>query len=351
MKKQKTKQHKGGKPLSLKERGVIEARWRRDGKTITAIANELERNKSSISRELHGKPRTGVGKYDADVAHRKALDRIATRGNRAKTIKNSGLLIYIEEKMKLGWSPEQISIRLPLEYKKDKAMRISYEAVYQEVYRRVHRGGNGAVKSGQRDLRQYLPRRHKQRAKKGFRKARKVERHSALPSIEQRPAIVARRSRIGDWEDDTLVSRASHARVKSTNERRSGIVLFGKTEDGTAAACDKVLVARLSVLPQKLRRTLTRDRGSENMGWKEAGETLGMDIFFAHAYCSYERGSNENTNGLLRRYFPKKTNWADVSDEDIARAEYLINSRPRKRHGGLTPLEVLYRETGVALYS
>ena len=198
MKKQKTKQHKGGKPLSLKERGVIEARWRRDGKTITAIANELERNKSSISRELHGKPRTGVGKYDADVAHMKALDRIATRGNRAKTIKNSGLLIYIEEKMKLGWSPEQISIRLPLEYKKDKAMRISYEAVYQEVYRRVHRGGNGAVKSGQRDLRQYLPRRHKQRAKKGFRKARKVERHSALPSIEQRPG---KRGGNGDSHD------------------------------------------------------------------------------------------------------------------------------------------------------
>ena len=92
-------------------------------------------------------------------------------------------------------------------------------------------------------------------------------------------------------------------------------------------------------------------KGSENLRFAEIATTLNIDVFFAHAYCSYERGSNENTNGLLRRYFPKKTNWDDVSDEDIARAEYLINTRPRKRHGGLTPLEVFYRDTGVALYS
>ena len=92
-------------------------------------------------------------------------------------------------------------------------------------------------------------------------------------------------------------------------------------------------------------------KGSENLRFAEIATALNIDVFFAHAYCSYERGSNENTNGLLRRYFPKKTNWDDVSDEDIARAEYLINTRPRKRHGGLTPLEVFYRDTGVALYS
>ena len=350
--KKKTKQpQNGASPLSLKERGIIEARWCRDGKTVTAIAKELARNKSSISRELHGKPRKGVGKYDADIAHRKALDRIARRGNTPKTARNERLRDYIETKMKLGWSPEQISIRLPYEYKKDKAMRISYEAVYREVYRRVYRGGNGAVKHGVIDLRPYLVRRHKQRAKQGFRKAQKVERHDALPSIDTRPAVVAKRSRIGDWEDDTLVSRAAPPRVKSVNERRSGVVFFGKTKDGTALSCDEVLVARLGALPAHVRHTLTRDRGSENVRWKEASKTLGMDIFFAHAYCSYERGSNENTNGLLRRYFPKKTNWDTVTDDDIARAEYLINTRPRKRLGGLTPLEVFYRDSGVAIYS
>lgn len=344
------KQHAGRSPLSLKERGVIEARWCRDGSTLTTIAKELRRNKSSLSRELHGKPRKGVGKYDADVAHRQALDRIAQRGNAPKTSGNAQLRTYIEMKMQLGWSPEQISIRLPHEYKNDPTMRISHEAIYQEVYRRVYRGGNGVVKKGENDLRPYLARRHKQRAKKGFRKARKAERHATLPSIEARPARIERRAHVGDWEDDTLVSRASAARVKSVVDRKSGIALFGKTKDGTAEACDDVLRRRMLALPQKVRHTLTRDRGSENMGWEETSRVLDMRVFFAHAYCSYERGTNENTNGLLRRYFPKKTNWGEVSDADIAHAEYLINSRPRKRHGGLTPLEVFYRDTGVAIY-
>lgn len=347
----KTKKQRGGRPLSLKERGIIEARWCRDGSTITAIARELGRHKSSLSRELRGKPRKGIGKYDADVVHRKALVRIAERGNSSKTERNERLRAYIEEKMELGWSPEQISIRLPHEYKKDRTMRISPEAIYQEVYRRVYRGGNGTVKRGLHDLRPYLARRHKQRAKKGFRKAQKVERQAALPSIETRPAVVARRSRIGDWEDDTLCSRTSSSRVKSVVERRSGVALFGKTKDGTAASCDTIVLRRLLALPQRVRRTLTRDRGSENRGWEALRAVLGVDVFFAHAYASYERGTNENTNGLLRRYFPKRTNWDDVSDADIAHAEYLINTRPRKRHGGLTPLEVFYRETGVALYS
>lgn len=350
MKKQKTKKHKGGKPLSLKERGIIEARWCRDGKTITAIAKELQRNKSSIGREIDGKPRKGVGKYDADVAHRKALERIAARGNISKTVRHEALRKYIEQKLELGWSPEQISLRLPHEYKKDKTMRISHEAIYQEIYRRVRRDGNGKVKDGEIDLRSYLPRRHKRRAKKGFRKAQKAERRSSLPSIDDRAAIIEKRKRIGDWEDDTLVSRSSPSRVKSIAERRSGAVLFGKTKDGTAEACDEVVVRRLAALPKAVRHTLTRDRGSENMRWKELEAELGMVIFFAHAYCSYERGTNENTNGLLRRYFPKKTNWDEISDEDIARAEYLINTRPRKRHGGMTPAEVFFRETGVALY-
>ena len=202
--------HKGGRPFSLRERSIIEVRWCRDSKSITEIANELRRNKSSISREVGGKPRKGMGKYDADVAHRKALERISNRGNIPKTAKNSNLKSYIEIKLKdERWSPEQVSIRLPHEFPKDETMRIATESIYQEVYRRVYRGGNGKVKTGELDLRLYLPRRHKCRAKKGFRKAQKAERDASLPSIEIRPAIVKQRKRIGDWEDDTLVSRQS----------------------------------------------------------------------------------------------------------------------------------------------
>lgn len=348
-----TTQNKAGNtPFTLRERSMIEVRWCRDSKNITEIAKELRRNKSSVSREIDGRPRKGQGRYHADRAHRKARDRIAKRGNTPKTAANANLRLYIETKMRDEcWSPEQIHLRLPIDFPDDETMRAAPETIYQEIYRRVHRGGNGAVKQGMLDLRPYLARRHTRRAKKGFRKAQKAERSAALPSIETRPKEVEQRSEIGHWEDDTLVSRASLVRVKNVTERRSGLTLFGKTNDGTAESCDVVLAEKLSVLPGAVLKTLTRDRGSENMRWREIEKMLGCSVFFAHAYASYERGTNENTNGLIRRFFPKKTDWGKVSDEDLVRAEYLLNTRPRKRLGGKTPLEVFYMETGVAIYS
>jgi IS30 family transposase len=349
---QKPKQTACGRsPLSLRQRLAIEYAWCRDGKTVTDIARELGRNKSSISRELRQKPRRGLGKYNADIAHRHALTSIGKRGNTPKTVRIAGLKTYIEEKLVVGWSPEQISIRLPIEYTKDKTMRISYEAIYQEVYRRVRRGGNGAMKQGETDLRPHLARRHTRRAKKGFRKAQKRERETSLPSIETRPKVVGRRKQVGHWEDDTMVSRQSLTRLKTINERVSGVILIGKMKDGSIGESNRVVVERLSVLPKAYRKTLTRDRGSENLGWQEIEEKLDTDVFFAHAYASYERGSNENGNGLIRRRYPKQTDFTVVSDDEVHRLEKLLNSRPRKRHGGFTPEEVFFKATGVALYS
>ena len=159
-----------------------------------------------------------------------------------------------------------------------------------------------------------------------------------------------KRSRVGDWEDDLVVSRASKVCVKSINERKTGIVFFGKTEDGTAVSGDKVVFAKLNKIPIEYRKTLTRDRGSENKDYKTVEKKLNLSVYFAHSYCSWERGSNENSNGLLRRYFPKKTDWSIISDKEISQVEYLINTRPRKRFNGLTPAEVFYQETGVALF-
>ena len=335
-------------PLDLGERTKIELYYR-GGKSMSDIAREIGRDKGTVSREIGGRPRRGRGAYNAYRAQEAALTRIEKRGNTPLLARNKALYTYVVEKLKLGWSPEQISIRLPLDYPRDESVRISHEAIYQYVYGQVHRGGNGAVKKGADDLRPYLRRRHTRRAKKGFRKAQKVERYASLPSIEARPAIVAERSRIGDWEDDTMVSRASLARVKSINERKTGIFFFGKTHDGTAQACDVIVRERLAAVPREYRTTLTRDRGSENREYASLAEDLKLDVFFAHPYCSYERGSNENGNGLFRWYFPKKTDFATVTDEEIARVEYLINSRPRKRLGGLTPYEAFYQETGVAL--
>ncbi len=347
----KQRRKRGGSPLTLRERSIIEVRWCRDSRSVSDIAGELGRHKSSISRELQGKTRRGHGKYSADVLHRKACARIEKRGNTPKTIRVPALKEYVEDKMALGWSPEQIHLRLPIDHREDRRMRIGVETVYQEVYRRVHRGGNGKVKEGETDLRPLLPRRHTRRAKKGFRKAQKQERVLSLPSIEMRPKVVDRRRRVGDWEDDTMVSRTGRSRIKNATERKSGVTLFGKTKDGTAEECDRVLIEKLSCVPPTARLTLTRDRGSENIRWESVEKALGLDVYFAHPYCSQERGTNENTNGLVRRFFPKKTNWDDVSDDDLARVEFLLNTRPRKRHGGLTPIEVFFKATGVALYS
>ena len=350
MKKEENEAKKRGKsPLTLEERINIEIGWKK-GESITTIAESLERNKSSISREIDGKPRYGAGSYKAVHAHHKALARIQKRGNVSILSQNKTLRTYVVKKIKLGWSPEQIEIRLPIEYPHDDHMRISYETIYQYVYAQIRRGGNGKVKEGCEDLRPYLCRRHTRRATKGFRKAQKVERNASLPSIETRPPVVNERSEIGHWEDDTIVSRESSTRIKSINERLSGVHLFIKAKDGTIESCDTALRSRLSSVPKTFLKTLTRDRGSENRGHVALAKETGFTIFFAHSYASYERGSNENGNGLLRRFFPKKTDFAKITPDEIRTAERLINTRPRKRLGGLTPAEVFYQKTGVALF-
>lgn len=336
--------------INYRERVIIENRYCIDRKRISAIARELGRPPSAISREIGGKPRVGRGKYSADSAQRNTEIK---RGNQGRTSKfeYQPLTGYVTEKLKLGWSPEQISIRLPVEYARDKAMRVSHEAIYEYIYAQVYRGGNGHVKPGCEDLRKYLARRHTRRQKKGFRKAQKMERDTALPSIELRPQEVELRKVIGHWEGDTLVSQQSEIRVKSVNERVSGIALFKKTSNGTSAICNRATIERLKTIPSGYVKTLTQDRGSENMGFEILKQQLGIQCFFAHPYSAYERGSNENTNGLFRRYFPKKTDFAIITDEEVAKVEYLLNSRPRKRLGGLTPYEVFYKKTGVALDS
>jgi IS30 family transposase len=247
--------------------------------------------------------------------------------------------------MRLGWSPEQVSIRLPIDHPGN---NISYEAIYQFVYAQIELHGSGKAKEGCEDLRPHLPRRHTRRQRKGFRQARKMY-MPALPSIENRPAIVDERKQIGHWEDDTMVSRQSADRLKTINERVSGVVLIGKMKEGTISESNRVVNERLGKIPEEIRKTLTRDRGMENLGYQELEKDLNISCYFARAYCSQDRGSNENVNGLIRRFFPKKTDFSKISDEEINRAEFLLNSRPRKRHGGKTPLEVLLARTGVAI--
>jgi len=331
--------------FTLNDRIIIEIRYR-DGWSLRRIAEELGngRTAGSISREIGGKPRKGFGKYQAHIAHAQALNK--RKGKKLFRLKNDLIQEYTVAKLKLGWSPEQISIRLPMEHKGES---ISYEAIYQFVYAQFFREGNGTLKEGNEDLRKYLPRRHSRRSTKGARRAQKLERIGGLPSIENRPKEAEKRETVGHWEDDCIVSRQSQERIKSINERVSGVVFLSKMKNGTATESSRVVCEKMRTIPSPYLKTLTRDRGSENLDYKTIEFEIGLKVYFAHAYCSQERGSNENLNGLVRRFFPKKTDFSKVTDEEICRVEYLLNTRPRKRFGGKTPLEVLYELTGVAI--
>jgi IS30 family transposase len=340
----KNKKKRQFKHLTLDDRILIEIRYR-DGCSLRKIAQELGNGKTagSISREIAGKPRKGLGKYQARIAHEKSL---AKRIGKRKRMQDKDIETYVKEKLKIGWSPEQISLRLSIDHPKKK---ISYEAIYQYIYSQVHRGGNGVVKKDCEDLRVYLARRHSRRQKKGLRKARKIERREALPSIENRPKSIEKRKEVGHWEDDCIVSRQSKERLKTVNERATGIVLIAKMRNGSIEHSNQAVEKRLQAIPSEFRKTLTRDRGTENLGYKELESSLDVTCYFAHPYCSYERGSNENLNGLIRRFLPKKTDFSNVSEERLMEIERLINSRPRKRFGGKTPYEVFYEKTGVAI--
>jgi IS30 family transposase len=333
------------KHLSIEEREIIQKMlWQR--LSVRAIAQRLGRNPSSIAREIN-KNRDSINRrqYTPRVAQEKAIQKRSKRG-REKRLKNDVVRSYVSEHLKLGWSPEQISGTIL----KAIGINISYEAIYQYVYAQIHRDGYGYARPGCEDLRPYLARRRKRRAAKGQRRSYRIDK-GPLPSIENRPAEVELRLEVGHWEDDCIVSKANTERLKTVNERKSGIIFIEKIADGTITETNRAIKKRLVVIPAEFRKTLTRDRGSENMGYQELEEELDLACFYAHAYHSWERGSNENGNGLIRRFLPKKTDFKTVTNEEIKRIEYLLNSRPRKRLGWKTPYEVFYELTGVALES
>lgn len=330
------------KQLTIEEREQIqEMLWQK--RSIRAIAKMLGRNPSTIVRELQRNKSPERGKYTPRLAQKRALANRKHRG-REKRLKHKDLREYVVIHLKLGWSPEQIAATALTAI----GTSISHEAIYQYIYAQVYRKGYGLLKPGKQDLRPYLARRRKRRMKKGLRRVYRIDK-GPLPSIDTRPKEVECRRTVGHWEDDCIVSNASSVRLKTINERVSGLVFIEKIKDGTAAETNRAVNERLQNVPAPFRQTLTRDRGSENMWYHELEDSLGITCFFAHAYCSWERGSNENLNGLIRRFFPKKTNFSSITDEEIRHVEFLINSRPRKRLGWKTPYQVFYELTGVAL--
>jgi IS30 family transposase len=328
--------------FSVEEREKIqEMLWQKA--SIRTIARAIGRSPSSVSRELRRNFPPLQKRYTPRLAHARALAHRKRRG-REERLKSEALRVYVISHLKLGWSPEQIAATAHNAV----GTSISHEAIYQYVYARVSKA-SGLVYAHQEDLRPYLARRRKRRMKKGLRKPYRIEK-GLLPSIDERPQAVEQRVIVGHWEDDSLVSSSTIAvRLRTMNERVSGVVFIAKAQNRTSEEANRITRKRFISLPQELRQTLTRDRGPENMGFKDLERELGIRCFFAHAYHSWERGSNENVNGLIRRFFPKGTDFRTITDEEIRTVEYLLNTRPRKRLGWKTPYEVFYERTGVAL--
>jgi len=291
------------------------------------MALTLNRSPSSVSRELR-RNFPLHRRYTPRLANERALKKRKSRGRKLR-LKNGFIRRYVVTQLMAGYSPEQISGRLKLDYPQE---AISHEAIYQYIYHRIH---SDYLKLGYRDLRIYLKRRHKRRARKGMRKGQRIFKPKGL-SIEERPVEVLKRKTVGHWEGDSVVSRKSKVGLNTLVERKTGLVLISKIPNGTSSITADTVINRLKHLSCK---TLTTDNGTENFAYEKIQAALQISCYFAHPYCSGERGTNENTNGLIRWYFPKGTDFATVSEADIARVEYILNTRPRKRLGWKTPLE------------
>ncbi len=238
-------------------------------------------------------------------------------------------------------SPEQIAGRLRQDHPDDEAAWISHEAIYQWVYRQACEG---------KLLYQRLRRCHKRRRCRipGERKAKR----GVIPGrvgIEERPAIVDERRRFGDWESDTIQGAKGKGLVITHVERKSRYVRLIKIDDKRAAPLSAATTLAMKDLPRKLRRTMTPDNGKEFADFKTIERELGLKVYFANPHSPWERGTNENTNGLLRDFLPKGTDFSKVTATRLAQIQKMLNNRPRKCLNYRTPLEVLNDLPGVAL--
>lgn len=319
--------------FSVEERERIQLLlWEK--RSVRCIARELHRSPSSIAREINRNIPPLQRRYAPRLAHERALKQRKSRG-RKERLKDARIRDYAIARLTQRWSPEQIAGRWSRNHPE---LRISHEAIYQFIYARVS-SANSLPYAGKEDLRPFLRRRHKLRVNKGGRRAWRIMAPHG-PSIDTRPAVVALRSRVGDWEGDSVESVRHKPGINTVVERKSGLVCLTKLAGKTAADTCRAVERRLSRIPAELRKTLTLDNGPENSGWRTLRQALDIDIFFAHPYHLWERGTNENTNGLVRDYFPKKTDFAMISETELAYVEWELNNRPRKRLGWRTPLEV-----------
>jgi len=303
----------------------------RAGLGDTDIAQQLGKDRTTIWRERTRNKTANKSGYNAATAQANTKERRKeAKKNAFKLIPECRLAKYCEAALRYGYSPKQIAGRLKFVLG---VSVISHETIYQWVYEE------------RKDLKKYLRRKcSKYRRKRGT-KARAMARE-AQPKrrIDERPAEVEARSRIGDWEGDTVVGCGHSGCIATLVERKSGYLEAVKLERPSGELMVEAVAKSLS---GKIAHTLTLDNGTE-MAFHEAMEKrTGATVYFAYPYHSWERGTNENTNGLLRQYFPKKSSFEMVIQTDIDSAVRKINNRPRKRLGYMSPRTVFYSRVAV----
>lgn len=327
--------------LSIEEREQIHTGlW--EGKSLREIGRGLSRNPSTISRELRRNINGDQRRYVPRLAHRRAAVRIQTRGHRPR-LKNAVIRAYTISHLKdEDYSPEQIAGTLPGTHP---GCSISPEAIYQFIYAQYRRHGFGTCIG--EDLRLCLKRRHTVRHPKlmPFQEAKGPLKNRVF--IDERPREVDARVIPGHWEGDSMVSRQSLVGLNTLVERVTGVVFITKIKNTTAEETTRAVTGRLTRVPKRMRQTMTVDNGHENANHEQTAKNLDLKIYFAHPYHSWERGTNENTNGLIRWYLPKRTDFATISDERIREIEHRLNTRPRKRLGWQTPLEVFHQRVAL----
>ncbi|MBW8185215.1 IS30 family transposase [Shewanella nanhaiensis] len=298
------------------------------GDSFRKIGRLIGRHHTTISREIsRNKPLTYT--YYDKAAQEKAEAR-RHQPRHQKKHSNIELRTTVIMLLKRGWSPEIVSGRLKLEHPDAPLFHISHEAIYQWVIKDFKNSG---------DLYRYLAKRHRNR--------RKQKKYGDLRgqikgrvSIHDRPQVVDERSRIGDWEGDLIEGKKSSGYLMTHLERKTRYLIAKKIDDKRAASFNRVSIEAFQTLPKEKRHTLTLDNGKEFSAFKELESAVGIDIYFADPYSSWQRGANEHANGLLRRYFPKGTDFLSVTSEQLETIVNLINNRPRKILNYQTPAEL-----------
>ncbi|MBI2486951.1 MAG: IS30 family transposase [Deltaproteobacteria bacterium] len=313
------------KQLGQKERDTI-FQLKKKGMANSDIAKKLGRDKSTIGRELTRNQHRKLQQYLPDTAQRKA-DKRKTFGRKARyVIKRPALKKKIIRLLKIGWSPDLIAGRM----NRKKELCLNQESIYQFIY---------SLEGRKQNLRQYLRRAHRIRHKKAGRKHWKESRIPNRVGIAKRPKTVEKRKQFGHWEGDNVVYNR-HRRVLSTAvERKTRKVMIFRPHDLTAKAKALATIHRYRNLPQAAKRTMTYDNGLEAAAHETVTAAIGMKFYFANTYSSWQRGTNENRNGLVRFYLPRETNLDRVTHGQIRRVENLINNRPMKCLDFQTPNE------------